>query len=121
MTNQLIGLLPPLFFATGLIAGFVIAIRYNLRTYSLQKKIQQIASSQGEEWKLFGNTKKMTLFVLSPANLIDASDSAEMVEAKKQLLKHRYTLASELIKGCMCLVIGIFCAIAVPMLMAILN
>jgi hypothetical protein len=77
-----------IFAATGIIVGWV-ALRFNLKTYSLVRDIQRVAESEGTTWTFYGDPRRRFLFLFRPEKLLDLSDSVALRASKETLLDHR--------------------------------
>lgn len=99
--------IPSVFFAVGFISASFIVIKYNVKTYKLQRRVRCIAEAHGEKWEMWGNFDQMISYVTRPLDLIGNSSSQEVIAAKQLLLAHRRTVAPTAIKAGACFAFGI--------------
>jgi hypothetical protein len=90
--------------------------RFNLRTFSFVRGIQDIAKRQDTTWEFYGNVERMSAFVLKPEKLRDPLDSDEMRAAKEILLEHRKTMWRVIFTGWAIMLLGFICAIGTALL-----
>lgn len=103
------------FIVTGLAVLFIVG-RFNLRTLSFVREIQDTAKRQGTTWEFYGNVERMSAFVLKPEKLLEPLDSDEMRAAKEMLLEHRKTMWRGLFTGWAIMLLGFICAIGAALL-----
>ena len=90
--------------------------RFNLRTFSFVRGIQDVAKRQGNTWEFYGNVERMAAFVLNPEKLLEPLDSDAMRAAKEILLEHRNAIWMWLFTGWAIMVLGFICAIGAALL-----
>jgi Na+-transporting NADH:ubiquinone oxidoreductase subunit NqrB len=105
------------FIVIGLAVCFLFG-RFNFRTFSFVRGIQDIARRQGSTWDFYGNVERMSAFVLKPEKLLEPLDSDA---AKQRLLDHRKTMWRTIFTGWAIMLLGFVCAIAVPIGTALLS
>lgn len=101
-----IAVLPAICAFVGFLAGGGFLTRFSVRTYRLQEQVRAAAQAEGKDWVMWGDPKKMKLYIFRPAGLLDDADSPAVRQAKDVLLEHRRRMNREILKGIACLILG---------------
>lgn len=114
-------LVPSLCFTTAAVIAAVIIAVYNIRTFTLSRRVQRLSRERGIEWKLYGDVRHMVQFVYMPTDIYAESDTPEIAAAKAELIRHRMRMWWFLLPCVVVVFLAFLFSWAIPLFWALLH
>lgn len=104
--------IPQTILLVGVICGFWVILKFNLKTKKLASLIKSLYKNErGLTWDFWGDYNNRRNIIFSPEDIFDSEDTDNIRHAKKLLIQHRRTLGRIIFMGMCCSLSGLILAV----------